>query len=78
MSDAAMAYFREVDNFDVPTLSAILEKVKMLLAKKKENPVLPANEKLALFEKFKGCMKVEADFDAKKEYLDYLDERYGV
>ena len=34
MSDMALAYFNELDNFDVPTLTAIFEKVKMLLAKK--------------------------------------------
>ncbi|MCR5125620.1 MAG: hypothetical protein K6B43_10575 [Treponema sp.] len=34
MSDAALSYFNELDNFDVPTLTAIFEKVKALLAKK--------------------------------------------
>lgn len=33
-------------------------------------------ETLKLFEQFSGSMKVPADFDPKKEFLDYLDERY--
>ena len=34
-------------------------------------------ETLRLFEQFTGSMKVPADFDAKKEFLEYLDERYN-
>ena len=33
-------------------------------------------ETLRLFEQFSGSMKVPADFDPKKEFLEYLDERY--
>ena len=33
---------------------------------------------MKLFEKFKGSLQVPAGFDAKKEYLEYLDERYGI
>ena len=36
------------------------------------------DEKLALFQKFKGSLKEPEGVDAKKEYLEYLDERYGV
>ncbi len=39
MSDFALAYFNtELDKLDVPSLTAILEKVKLLLAKKAEKP----------------------------------------
>lgn len=31
---------------------------------------------MKLFEKFTGSLKVSSDFDARKEYLEYLDERY--
>lgn len=35
-------------------------------------------ETLHLFEKFTGSLKVPADFNPKKEFLAYLDERYSV
>ena len=35
-------------------------------------------ETMDLFEKFKGSLQVPAGFDARKEFLEYLDERYGV
>ena len=42
------------------------------------SPVMSKDKKLTLFEKFKGSMRVPADFDAKTEYLEALDERYNV
>lgn len=52
--------------------------VSAMNTRKKTASVMSKDEKLALFDKFNGCLKVPADFDPKKEYLDYLDERYGV
>ena len=54
MSDMALAYFNELDNFDVPTLTAIFEKVKTLLAKKSEqksvfDEIEIPKEKMAFF-----------------------------
>ena len=50
----------------------------MNISTKKAEPEMSKEEKLALFEKFNGCLKVPDGFDAKKEYLEYLDERYRV
>lgn len=54
MSDAALAYFNELDNLDVSTLTAIYEKVKTLLANKNDkdnhfNDIDIPKEKLAFF-----------------------------
>ena len=46
--------------------------------RKKTESVISNEEKLSLFEKFKGSMKVGDDFNAKKELMDALDKRYGV
>ena len=35
-------------------------------------------ETMRLFDKFIGSLKVPEDFDAKKEFLKYLDERYPI
>ena len=51
--------------------------VSAMNGKKKNLPEMSQEKKLALFEKFKGSLKVPANFDARNEYLDYLDERYG-
>ena len=45
--------------------------------KKREVAPLSRQESLALFNRFKGSMKVAAGFDAKAEKLAYLDERYS-
>lgn len=44
----------------------------------KKNSYLPQEESLKLFEYFTGSLHVDEDFDAKKEYLSYLDEKYGA
>lgn len=46
--------------------------------KKEEKPKMTKEETMRLFKKFSGSLKVPKDFDYKKEYLEYLDERYGV
>ncbi|MBR0494663.1 MAG: hypothetical protein IJJ71_00620 [Treponema sp.] len=56
MGDTALAYFNELDNFDVPTLTAIFEKVKMLLAKK--------NEQKSVFEEIEIPKEKSAFFNA--------------
>lgn len=43
--------------------------------KKKQVPAMSREEKLTLFKKFKESMKILADYDARKKYLD---ERYGI
>ena len=35
-------------------------------------------ETLKLFNELTGSVKTVKDIDGKKEFLDYLDERYGV
>lgn len=52
--------------------------VNAMNSRKKSEPPISNEEKVSLYEKFKGSMKVEADFDAKKELMESLDERYGV
>ena len=52
--------------------------VSAMNSKKRQSPTMSREKKLALFERFKGSMKVPANFDARKEHLEYLDERYGV
>lgn len=52
--------------------------VNAMNGRKKAESVISNEEKLSLFEKFKGSMKVGDDFNAKKELMDALDKRYGV
>ncbi len=52
--------------------------VNAMNSRKKSEPPISNEEKFSLYEKFKGSMKVGADFDAKKELMESLDERYGV
>ena len=53
------------------TVTKTLEELRAMEHMSKE-------EAMALFEKFKGSLQVPADFDAKKEFLEYLDEKYGA
>lgn len=39
--------------------------------------IISQKEKIDLFEKFNGSMKVLKDFNEKEELLKYLDERYN-
>ena len=50
----------------------------MNLSVRKPEPVMSKEEKLALFNKLAGCIKTTKQVDAREEYLEYLDERYGV
>ena len=43
----------------------------------KEKGGMSEEETMRLFEKFNGCIKSDKPIDARKEYLEYLDERYG-
>lgn len=52
--------------------------ISAMNVRKKTESIMSKDEKLALFDKFNGCLKVPADFNLKKEYLEYLDERYGI
>ena len=47
-------------------------------AKNNQQKHISTEEKLKLFEKFKGSMKVGKEFDARKELVEALDERYGI
>ena len=63
------------------SLSSYIKKIlqeKIKVNNFEESPQLSQEESLRLFEKFKGSMKVPDDFDPKKEYLEYLDEKYGL
>jgi len=43
-----------------------------------QSPAISKEEKLALYNELNGCIKVTKELDAREEYLEYLDERYGV
>lgn len=45
---------------------------------KKTYPKMSKEETMRLFNELTGCIKNVKNIDAKKEYLEYLDERYGV
>ena len=44
----------------------------------KEKSEMSKEETMKLFNDLSGCIKSETPIDARKEYLEYLDERYGV
>lgn len=46
--------------------------------KKEEKPKMSKEETMRLFNELTGCIKNVKNIDARKEYLEYLDERYGV
>lgn len=48
--------------------------VSAMNQKKKSESKMSKEETMRLFNKFTGSLKVPKDFDAKKEYLEYLDE----
>ena len=83
MSDMAFATFATtvqtgVEELDYEQQLGILQIVVRAMNRKARSGAMSREESLRLFDKFTGSMKVAADFDARKEYLDYLDERYGV
>lgn len=39
--------------------------------------IMSQKEKMDLFEKFNGSLKVSDNFNEKEEYIKYLDERYN-
>lgn len=72
----ATAVQKEMQRLDYEEQLGILTIVVTAMNnKKKQVPAMSREEKLSLFEKFKGSMKVPADYDARKKYLD---ERYGI
>ena len=69
----------EIQTLDYEQQMGILTIVISAMNKKKQPvPTMSKEESLRLFEKFTGSLKVPTDFDPKKEYLEYLDERYGL
>ncbi|MBR4531260.1 hypothetical protein IKO70_02470 [bacterium] len=46
--------------------------------KHEEKGGMSKEETMRLFNDLSGCIKSETQIDARKEYLEYLDERYGV
>ena len=52
--------------------------VNAMNSRKKTEPPISNEEKISLYEKFKGSMKVGADFNTKNELMESLDERYGI
>lgn len=52
--------------------------VNAMSSKKKAVPLISNEQKISLFEKFKGSMKVGTDFDAKKELMESISDRYSV
>ena len=43
-----------------------------------EESEMSKEETMRLFNDLSGCIKSETPVDARREYLEYLDERYGV
>ena len=69
----------EIQDLDYEQQLNILTIVIAAMNKAKQNfPTMPKEETMRLFDEFTGSLKVPADFNPKQEYLDYLDERYGV
>ena len=52
--------------------------VNAMSSKKIAVPLISNEQKISLFEKFKGSMKVGAGFDAKKELMESISDRYSV
>ena len=51
--------------------------VNAMNSKKREPHAMSKDEKLALFNELNGCVKTVKEVNAREEYLEYLDERYG-
>ena len=45
--------------------------------KKRPKCAITQEETLQLFNELSGCIKDIKEIDSRKEYLEYLDERYG-
>ncbi|MEE3472768.1 MAG: hypothetical protein VZR24_19160 [Butyrivibrio hungatei] len=56
----------------------VLSLGNMNISIKESKPEMSKDEKLTLFNELNGCIKVTKNVDAREEYLEYLDERYGV
>ena len=52
--------------------------VSAMNIRKKTEAGMSKDEKMKIFNEFSGCIKGVKQIDARKEYLDYLDERYGL
>ncbi len=80
-SKFATAVKEEMPLLDYQQQLEILTIVVSAMKSQKENQPktfeMTKEEKLSLFEKFKGSLNVPANFDPRKEYLNYLDERYN-
>ncbi len=69
----------EIQNFNYEEQLGILTiVVSAMNQKKKPKPKMSKEETMQLFNELNGCIKNVKNIDAKKEYLEYLDERYGV
>ena len=51
--------------------------VSAMNQRKKQGISMSHEEKIALFNELSGCIKGNNEIDCRKEYIEYLDERYG-
>lgn len=70
----------EIQELDYEQQFSILSIIVNAMNQKRQEriSVMPEEQKLALFNELTGSIKGIKKIDYKKEYLDYLDERYGV
>ena len=70
----------EIQELDYEQQFSILSIIVNAMNQKRQEriSVMPEDQKLALFNELTGSIKGIKKIDYKKEYLDYLDERYGV
>lgn len=78
MSNTQVQHFiSEVENLceddKLQVISIILESLRVSSRKSMDDEVVSA-----LFEKFTGCIKADAQVDSRKEKCEYLDERFGA
>lgn len=70
----------EIQELDYEQQFSILSIIVNAMNQKRQERItgMTKEQKLALFNELTGSIKGVEKIDYKKEYLDYLDEKYGV
>ena len=70
----------EIQELDYEQQFSILSIIVNAMNQKRQERItgMSKEQKLALFNELTGSIKGVEKIDYKKEYLDYLDEKYGV